>query len=570
MFAAAAPSAAGAFSAAWDARGFEVWEDQDEPLSPDDLLAELAGHSAMSPIQLDLADGPKTAAEEVEDTDACSRLASPVSPGADNTSPQHASPASKVEASACLEPKLAAAAGTTAAASAVAAPMARREERKGLLAFMDEAVSVMEAASKPEEVRVSIDGVSEDDELKPPTSHTPTPNRRAPGSIVARTDIFDAALKKAGPASDKAPAKASAQGALSGLRTAYSKPQPEVPEEPESPEETGDGGEGKGNLADEWAEVAARTEQLRAKELEAGHKIRNQDDPAAMPVSYREVCEWVWQIQVDPEVMRPYQEETVEDGGCSCLSRSRPLGSVPGLDKRLWKDKDLVLFLKSTHFDFREPMHFRMVRTIYCKLSRNKVCPWIGGHWEILGFQNTDPRMDLNRSGGLLNVIHMFYSFAHYFELLKGAFLLSQDAIQNFPLFCVSINISQMVVDCMLSGKLSSVINSSGTSVFEATCKIHAAGLHYFYSQWKGQKRTIRDTQLTRQEVQALLERRPAKLLEALEKGVQDQRSKSDPTKFEFTDMDFGGNRKPASSAPSAAAAELSSRLKNYCEGEGE
>lgn len=35
----------------------------------------------------------------------------------------------------------------------------------------------------------------------------------------------------------------------------------------------------------------------------------------------------------------------------------------------------------------------------------SQVCPSIGRHWEVLGFQGGDPRTDLNRSGGLLNVL---------------------------------------------------------------------------------------------------------------------------------------------------------------------
>lgn len=33
-------------------------------------------------------------------------------------------------------------------------------------------------------------------------------------------------------------------------------------------------------------------------------------------------------------------------------------------------------------FDFNDTMHHRMLRTIYCKLARCKVCPRTGSHWE--------------------------------------------------------------------------------------------------------------------------------------------------------------------------------------------
>merc|ERR1712176_1501861 len=130
-----------------------------------------------------------------------------------------------------------------------------------------------------------------------------------------------------------------------------------------------------------------------------------------------------------------------------------------------------------------------MLRTLYAKLTRNKMCPSIGRHWEVLGFQHTDPRTDLNRSGGLLNVMHMFFFFSHHFEIFKEAYLLAQDTEQNFPLACVSINITRMVVDCLLSGKLTSFCNSQ-KSVIDATSKVFTGGLFHFYHRWRSMKRT--------------------------------------------------------------------------------
>merc|ERR1719277_1444820 len=117
--------------------------------------------------------------------------------------------------------------------------------------------------------------------------------------------------------------------------------------------------------------------------------------------------------------------------------------------------------------------------------------------------------------------------------------------MQNFPLACVSINITRMVVENLLAGRLSSLCNSSERGVFDTTCKVFAGGLFYFYSRWRSFKRTIRDTELTFNEVRALMEKRPSRLLDELAKGIGDQKAKSDPGRFEFTDLDFGGRAPP-------------------------
>merc|ERR1711920_6663 len=176
------------------------------------------------------------------------------------------------------------------------------------------------------------------------------------------------------------------------------------------------------------------------------------------------------------------------------------------------------------------------------------------------------------------NVVHLFFFFCHHFELLKSAYLLAQDTEQNFPLACVAINITRMCMDCLFRGKLTALCNT-GKGVFDTTCRVFSGGLFHFYSRWRSLKRTIRDTELTFQEVRALMEKKPARLISGLAKGVEEQKAKSDPGRFEFTDLDFGGARGPPKaqtaapqSAPtksSAAKPSVPSRLKNYHDASG-
>jgi len=291
-----------------------------------------------------------------------------------------------------------------------------------------------------------------------------------------------------------------------------------------------------------------------------------QDDITCTPISFKEVQQWVLQLPVDPDRLQPMREEVVEDTRCMCMSRKRMMCDVPGLDRKLWREKDLVLFMKTVDFDFNETAHYRMLRTMYIKLSRNKVCGSIGRHWEVLGFQHTDPRTDLNRSGGILNVLQLFYLFAHHFEILKAAYLLAQDDEQNFPLACVSINITRFVMEALLNGKLSGLCNSSEKGVFDTICKVYSGGMFHFYHQWRSQKRTIRHTEETFNEVRALLDKRPAKLLDGLAKGLEEHKAKNDPSRFQFTDLDFSGRQEGARAAPTPTRANVSvpRRLMNY------
>ncbi|CAE7289507.1 ELMOD3, partial [Symbiodinium pilosum] len=253
------------------------------------------------------------------------------------------------------------------------------------------------------------------------------------------------------------------------------------------------------SLDKEWDEIARRTDELIANARESKGVVAVSQDVLSQPLGYKDFTQWLLQLEIDPAALRQMREDMIEDdlGACGCfMKRRRPLSEVPGLDRRFWADKDLVLFLKVTHFDFNDIIHHRMLRTMYGKLSRNKVCPSIGRHWELLGFQSGDPRTDLNRSGGVLNVMQMFYFFSHHFDLMKSAYLLAQDAQHNFPLACVSINITKMVVECLLEGRLSKLCNGS-RGVFDTTCMVYSAAFFHWYWRWRTQKRSIRDTELT-------------------------------------------------------------------------
>lgn len=279
---------------------------------------------------------------------------------------------------------------------------------------------------------------------------------------------------------------------------------------PPSSESTQEDERGEENLEDEWDAVAERTDVLRLEHKANFGKIQVKDDPSSLQISYKEVQDWISQLSSEADVLRPLENQAFG------LARLKP--KLPGSDRQRGKGKELVLQLRAMPFDFNTPTHFRMLRTIYTKLTLNKWCPSIGNHWEVLGFQSGDPRTDLNRSGGVLNILHMFFFLTHHLELAKSCFQLSQDDLQNFPLACISINISSLVMESLAAGRLSSLCSkeSGDQGAFEVTCRLHSAGLSYFCSRWRTQKRTIEHTEQTRNEVKALLDRKPAKLLQEL------------------------------------------------------
>ena len=273
-------------------------------------------------------------------------------------------------------------------------------------------------------------------------------------------------------------------------------------------------------LEEEWAEIGRRSEELAKQAREGkGKVVEKPQDVLGQAVSYHEVHMW--------------------------LSKEFADGNSTDQDPKEL-DKESVLRMKATQFDFNDAMHHRMLRTMYCKLARCKVCPRVGSHWEVLGFQGADPVTDLNRSGGLLNVIQMFFFFAHYFDIFKAAYHLSQDVEQNFPLAAVCINITKMVMDALQTGHLA---NLEAPDVFHVANRAFCGGLHHFYYQWRTQKRTIRDSEMTFKEVQSSLRTRPEQLLEALEKAMAQRKQRAEVESIDFTDLGQLADEAPSQEA---------------------
>jgi len=243
---------------------------------------------------------------------------------------------------------------------------------------------------------------------------------------------------------------------------------------------------------------------------------------------------WMDCLVLDQDVIGTIGEEQIRRG-CGCLSRKRPRGDIPNLHSKFRDEKDRILLMRQTNFDFKNTMHYRMLRTIYSKLTRNKVCPRAGKHWEDMGFQSSNPLSDINRCGGVLNIVHLFCFFEEHFEVLKAIYHLSKDEQQFSPLALLSINMTYLVMEAFIAGHLSAYCNRGKQSLFGAVCLLHAAGLFHFYSQWRHLKRTIMDTASGLKEVESFLNKNPGKLVAMFQNGLQEHDRWVD--KIAFTDL---------------------------------
>ena len=152
-------------------------------------------------------------------------------------------------------------------------------------------------------------------------------------------------------------------------------------------------------------------------------------------------------------------------------------------------ERDRVLALALKQFDNKEPIHIKMLTSLYQQLMGNSLssssssqsipCPRIGSHWESIGFQGIDPVSDL-RGVGLLGLYQLcFLALSSLtsqlaldiFSTSTGGSKdclgdhVSPAADSTFPFAVTGLNLTQMSLYCLRKGILNKEINRRGHPV---------------------------------------------------------------------------------------------------------
>lgn len=166
-------------------------------------------------------------------------------------------------------------------------------------------------------------------------------------------------------------------------------------------------------------------------------------------------------------------EEFPQRGSClSCLSRPR-LTFTGAIDER-----DRVFCIAATPFDPDNDVFYKILQTVYATLvpSTHRDVSLIGGHWEAIGFQGTDPTTDL-RGCGVLSLLQILYLVENYGELARRLHSLSQHSTRHFPLACALINVTLQCLVALRSGALYPECNKH-SSVFAGINMVRLSEMH--------------------------------------------------------------------------------------------
>ncbi|XP_074052473.1 ELMO domain-containing protein 3 isoform X2 [Macrotis lagotis] len=237
----------------------------------------------------------------------------------------------------------------------------------------------------------------------------------------------------------------------------------------------------------------------------------------------------------DLSACRKQIQSTVPHRGLSFLFHC--LFGPPRLRDGLKEERDLILAIAQCSLNHEDPVHSRVLQTIYKKLTGSRFdCALYGTHWEDLGFQGTNPGTDL-RGAGFLALLHLLYLVMDSKTLLLAhdIFRLSQHHIQHFPFCVMSVNITRIVIQALREECLSKECNRQ-QSVIPVVNSLYAATFLRLAYVWRTQQKTILDSSFVLKDLEILAKRNPKQLLRNLDtyltKGTK-----------ELSSMQFSGAR---------------------------
>ncbi|KAI5140881.1 Elmo Domain-Containing Protein 3 [Manis pentadactyla] len=273
--------------------------------------------------------------------------------------------------------------------------------------------------------------------------------------------------------------------------------------------------------ANGWEPDVVSTEVLRAQEEweavdniqpETGSQV-NSGEPGQL-ISFSEALQHFQ--TVDLSSFKERIQPTIRRTGLAALRHC--LFGPPKLHQGLREERDLVLTIAQCGLDNQDPVHGRVLQTIYKKLTGSRFdCALHGDHWEDLGFQGANPATDL-RGAGFLALLHLLYLVMDSKTLLMAQeiFCLSQHHIQQFPFCLMSVNITRIAIQALREECLSRECNRQ-QKVIPVVNHFYAATFLHLAHVWRTQQKTISDSGFVLKDLEALAKKSPRRLLKTLD-----------------------------------------------------
>ena len=151
---------------------------------------------------------------------------------------------------------------------------------------------------------------------------------------------------------------------------------------------------------------------------------------------------------------------------------------------RLRPERDTIFALAKLQLDYANPVHSRILNTIYVELTNSN-----NVHWETIGFQSPNPQTDL-RAAGMLGLLQILYYIDMYPDSLVAFYKISTNKVTEFPFAVSLLGWTAFALTSLREGRLSSIINQKG-SVIDVFNAFYCSCFWFFMQDWCENKMNI-------------------------------------------------------------------------------
>lgn len=185
--------------------------------------------------------------------------------------------------------------------------------------------------------------------------------------------------------------------------------------------------------------------------------------------------------------------------------------SVTKLPANLLLERDQIFAYAKVSFDDKNPLHFKILHTIYRKLTNINHCIRYGEHWEKIGFQGRDPATDL-RGVGMLGLLQILAFITLNYDFIGYVYQYSLSENFHFPLAVGLLNMTEIMLQTLREGKLYKMILQQKSAI-NAVNTFYFAVFFKFFIMYKANKCTESDFGELKKKIMNLARGSPAKLI---------------------------------------------------------
>ena len=210
-------------------------------------------------------------------------------------------------------------------------------------------------------------------------------------------------------------------------------------------------------------------------------------------VTYAQVLQHFQVADMTSELKRIQPE--VQYSGLKAVSH-KMFGPPKITRRQLKQERDLVFAIAQHKLDYTEPLHSSVLQTIFKRLTggtESVDCPRFGSHWEVIGFQGSDPATDL-RATGFLSLFHLLYlvDVKDRLTLTHKIYQLSKSSRNPFPFCVLCINITRIALAALREGYLTKECRRQGV-VISVVSHFFVATLFYYYETFRRKQLTLHE-----------------------------------------------------------------------------